>query len=124
MPWASKVGVIEEEEIEEEMDELIECDPEFSRIYAVPRVFNCISACYLRYINIFGNEGGFDQIIELLKNAELSDGNSPDALNINVMGCLAQILTMPFSVFHKHFIAEKGTIISEAIQSRLLGTSD
>lgn len=66
MPFASRVGVIEEEEIEEEMDELIECDPEFSRVYAVPRVFNCISACYLRYINIFGNEGGFDIIIDLL----------------------------------------------------------
>jgi len=65
-PFAKKVGVSEEEEIEEEMDELIECDPEFKRIYAVPRIFTCISACYLRYINIFGNEGGFDMIIDLL----------------------------------------------------------
>lgn len=60
MPFTTKVNVIEDEEIEEEMDELIECDPEFEKIYAVPRVFNCISVSYLRYINIFGNEGGFD----------------------------------------------------------------
>ena len=78
VPFATKVGVIEEDEIEEEMDELIECDPEFQRIYAVPRVFNCISACYLRYINIFGNEGGFHAIIDLLKNAEVTDSNAPD----------------------------------------------
>jgi hypothetical protein len=51
----------------------------------------------------------------LLEKAELSDSNAPDALNINIMGCLAQILTMPFSVFHKQFIAEKGAIISKAI---------
>jgi len=76
MPWASKVGVIEEEEIEEEMDELIECDPEFSRVYAVPRIFTCISALYLRYINVFGNEGGFDLIIDLLLNAKISEENS------------------------------------------------
>ena len=89
MAFGSKVGVSEEEEIEEEMDELIECDPEFKRIYAVPRVFNCISACYLRYINIFGNEGGFDRIIDILKTPELTDKNSSDQLNINIMGCLA-----------------------------------
>lgn len=41
-----------------------------------------------------------------------------------MMGCLAQMLTMPFSVFHKAFIAEKGILISQAIQSRLLGSSD
>jgi len=78
MPWASKVGVIEEDEIEEDFDDLIECGPEFKRIYAVPRLFNCISQCYLGYINIFGNEGGFDEIIDILKNGEITDNNAPD----------------------------------------------
>jgi hypothetical protein len=40
------------------------------------------------------------------------------------MGCLAQILTMPYSVFHKDFIAEKGAQISKSIQHRLLSSSD
>lgn len=31
---------------------------------------------------------------------------------------------MPFAVFHKQFIAEKGVQISKAIQHRLLSTSD
>jgi hypothetical protein len=124
MPFASKVGVIEEEEIEEDMDELIECDPEFKRVYAVPRLFTCISYVYLRYINIFGNEGGFDLILDILTNAEISDSEKPLQLNLKIMGCLAQVITMPFAVFHKQFIAEKGVQISKAIQHRLLSTSD
>lgn len=78
MPFGTRVGVTEEDDITEELDDLVECDPEFKRIYAVPRIFNCISASYLRCINIFGNEGGFDIIFDILKNGEMSDSNAAD----------------------------------------------
>jgi hypothetical protein len=47
----------------------------------------CISALYLRYINIFGNEGGFDAIIELLSNPNVE--KDYEGINITIMGCLA-----------------------------------
>jgi len=40
------------------------------------------------------------------------------------MGCLAQILTLPYPVFHKNFIKEKGQLISDTIKNRLLITTD
>lgn len=40
------------------------------------------------------------------------------------MGCLAQILTLPFPVYHKTFIDQNGATIASAIKDRLLMTSD
>lgn len=66
MPWATKVGVYEEEEITDDLDDLVKADDEFKEIFVVPRLQVCISALYLRYVNIFGNEGCFDLILGLL----------------------------------------------------------
>jgi hypothetical protein len=68
MPWATKVGVFEEEVITDDLDDLVNADEEFKVIYAVPRLQVCISALYLRYINVFGNEGCFDIILDLLRS--------------------------------------------------------
>jgi len=38
MPWGTKVGVIEEDDLTDDLDDLIECDAEFSQIFAVPRL--------------------------------------------------------------------------------------
>ena len=40
------------------------------------------------------------------------------------MGCLVQILTLPYAVFHKKFIDEKGTLIAKIIKERLVNTPD
>jgi len=66
MPWATKVGVYEEEAITDDLDDLIQADEEFPEIFVVPRLQVCISQLYLRYVNIFGTEGCFDLILELL----------------------------------------------------------
>lgn len=83
MPWGSRIGVMKELDLEDDLDALIEPDQEFERLYAVPRLGLCVSALYLRLINVFGNLNGFDTIIELLKNAK------EEEVNITVMGCLA-----------------------------------
>lgn len=121
-PWATKVGMQEEEEITDDIDDLMPNDGEFKEIFAVPRLNVCISDLYLRCINIFGNQGCFDMIIDLLKNPDVEKEH--ENLNITVMGCLAQILTSPFAVFHKKFIEEKGRVISETIKNRLVITPD
>lgn len=40
------------------------------------------------------------------------------------MGCLAQIITQPYPVYHKNFIEMTAQDITEAIKKRLIGTSD
>ncbi len=42
----------------------------FSRVYAVPRLRKCISSLFLKLMNIFGNEGGFDLALKALLNSE------------------------------------------------------
>jgi len=39
------------------------------RVYAVPRAFMCKSERYIHFINLFGNMGGFDLILDLLENS-------------------------------------------------------
>jgi ubiquitin carboxyl-terminal hydrolase 34 len=73
-------------------------------------------------MNTFGNLGGFDLIIDVLENAEMTD--KEDELNVTIMGCLAQIITTAFPVYHKDFITEFGQRIATSITKRLLSTSD
>lgn len=122
MAFATKVGVLEEEEISDNIDEMMPSTEEFKEIFAVPRLQVCISDLYLRYINIFGNEGCFDIIIDLLKDPEVETKH--EKINITIMGCLAQILTLPYAVFHRKFIQDKGKLISDTIKNRLVITTD
>jgi hypothetical protein len=43
---------------------------------------------------------------------------------MTVMGCLAQIITQPYPVYHKNFIEDTAQDITNAIKDRLIGTSD
>jgi plasmid replication initiation protein len=40
------------------------------------------------------------------------------------MGCLAQIITLPYPVYHKKFVEVTAQDITDAIKKRLIGTSD
>lgn len=57
---------------------------------------------------MFGNALGFEMVIDVLENANLLENGS---ITISVMGCLAQIVTLPSSVLHKDFIKEYGVRI-------------
>lgn len=92
-----------------------------AKVFAVPRIFKCISGQFLHYMNMFGNAQGFEMVIDVLENAKLSENGG---LTISVMGCLAQIVTLPSSVLHKNFIKEYGVRIQNAIRARLLSASD
>lgn len=87
MPWQTRVGIssIDDDDLEEEIDDLVEPEPGMVKVFAVPRIFKCISSQFLHFINMFGNAGGFDTVINLLENATLND----KGLSISVMGCLA-----------------------------------
>jgi len=114
-------GDLDDDDIDEDLDDLVEPEEGLARVYAVPRVFRCISSQFLHFMNVFGNAGGFDMILDVLENGELTDSGD---LTISVMGCLASIITMPSQVFHKQFITENGRKIQESIRRRLLSASD
>ena len=123
MPWQSRVGRTEYDDVdlEDDLDNLIQPEEGMERVYAVPRVQKCISAQYLHFMNVFGNLGGFDMIIDVLENGDVTEGSE---LNIHVLGCLAQIVASPYPVFHKQFIESNGSRIAAAVKNRLLATPD
>jgi hypothetical protein len=86
----------------------VEPEQGMAKVFAVPRIFKCISGQFLHYMNMFGNAQGFEMVIDVLENAKLSENGG---LTISVMGCLAQIVTLPSSVLHKNFIKEYGVRI-------------
>jgi len=71
-PWATKVDAKEtEEEVADDCyDDLMVPTEEFKQIFGVPRPNICTSALYLRLINSFGNQGGFEELIALLSEPE------------------------------------------------------
>lgn len=111
----------EEMDLEEDLDDLIEVEPGFKRVFAVPRIFKCISAQFMHHMNMFGNMGGFEMIVDTLENGKVDDNGD---LNIAVMSVLAQIISLPYPIYHKAFIAEYGQRIAAAIKMRLLSASD
>lgn len=66
MPWGAKIGVIEEQELDDTIDDLVEKEKEFETTFAVPRPGTCMSGVYVRCINVFGNIGGFKTILNML----------------------------------------------------------
>ena len=69
MPFLSKClkGTSDDLDLDEELDSLIQPDEGFNRVYAVPRIRKCISSVFLKIINLFGNSGGFDLILDILQ---------------------------------------------------------
>jgi hypothetical protein len=52
------------------MDSQIQPEQGFTRVYAVPRIRKCISSVFLHLINLFGNQGGFELVLNLLQQTE------------------------------------------------------
>lgn len=68
-PFYSKTsgkGLTEDQDLDDELDSLIQPEEGHTRVYAVPRVRNCISAVFLKLLNVFGSIGGFDNVLSLL----------------------------------------------------------
>jgi hypothetical protein len=59
-------GLTEDVEIDEELDYLFTPEEGHSKIFAVPRLRRCTSSLYIHLINVFGEQGGFDAIVNIL----------------------------------------------------------
>ena len=76
-------------EIDEGLDEYIEPEKGFKKVFAVPRIFICTSSVYIHLINLFGNLGGFDLVMDLMSNAEMGETMDDGGLDITCMGVLS-----------------------------------
>ena len=114
-----------EDKIEEDLDDYVKPAEGQELVYAVPRIRKCTSRVYIDCINLFGNEGCFDIILNLLNNANMvescEDGTS---LDVSAMGLLSKCITHPHTVYHKNFITKNGAAIAKQVRDRLLNASD
>lgn len=55
-------------------------------------------------MNLFGNEGGFDLVLDTLKQEE----SEPGFVDLNLLGILVSNLSIPYQIYHKEFITEYG----------------
>jgi hypothetical protein len=60
--------------LDDHFDNLINPEEGESRVFAVPRLRKCISRLFLRLMNIFGNAGGFDTVLQALNRCEGLEG--------------------------------------------------
>jgi hypothetical protein len=73
----------------------------------------------MNMMNYFGNQGGFDLLIEVLEKAEMDD-----TLTIQIMGALATQISLPANLYHKEFMDQYAKQICDSIKARLINTSD
>lgn len=96
MPFYSKTqkGVQDDMDLDEDLDNLLQPEEGFTKVYAVPRIRKCISSVFMHLINLFGNKGGFDICLELIRKAAepLPEGaeepKEGEALDLNLLGTL------------------------------------
>ena len=78
-----------------------------------------MSSAYLKIINLFGNSGGFDLILDLLHKSVLSNNKeqmkagSISKINLNCVASLIKCVSLPYIVYQKDFINEYGPKIIE-----------
>ena len=95
-------------------------------MFAVPRLRKCISRLFLRLMNIFGNAGGFDVVLQALNRCEglpdaqenneestvpaevAATGFITNKMDINLLSIIVTALSSPYQMYHKDFITEYG----------------
>ena len=95
---------MDENDFEEDIDDLIEPEPGYSRVYAVPRVRKCTSRLMIELLNLFGELKGFDLILDYLQRPQ-------DKIEINMFAILLQCVSTPYGLYHKEFIKTFGVSV-------------
>jgi hypothetical protein len=116
---SGKKGMTQEVEIDEDGDELIEPEAGQTRVYSVPRNFQCTSSAYIKLMNDFGNEGCFELLVQLLESEEFCKD-----INVKALMCISILISLPAVTYHKTFMEEFGGRINQAIKARLIGIQD
>ena len=71
-------------------------------------------------MDMFGNSGGFDVLLDVMENQELEDKN----LNLTSIGYMITLFSMSANLWHKTFVEEYGPRFCAAIEKRFLESDD
>jgi len=113
-------GFEEKEEDDADIDKFIQPSLGFDRVYAVPRIYSSLSKKFIYLMDMFGNSGGFDELLEVMESQELDDKN----LTLTAVGYLITLVSMPSKLWHKDFVASHGARFCAAIEKRFLESDD
>lgn len=73
---------------------------------------------------MFGNEGGFDLVLERLSKDETSPEGGEPMLDLNLLGIIVGHLSQPYQIYHREFIQEYAPKFVEVCLRRLREASD
>ena len=112
-------GRTESDQIElQDYDLVIEPESGFEQTYAILNKSCCTSSKYAHFINYFGNEGGFDMILDVLENGKIDDN-----LDTKVIAALTTTILHPHKSYYADFVNEFGARITSAVKVHLLNAS-
>lgn len=94
-------GVSDDLDLDEDFDNLMQPKEGQTRVYAVPRLRKCISSLFIDLINLFGNKGGFELIVNVLSQTAKDEESYMD---LNILANLIHCVSYPYLIYHKEFI--------------------
>lgn len=103
----------------EEWDEELQAANPDETIFFVPRINACISRVFIKMMNYFGNQGGFDMLLDVLENGEVNEN-----LTLSTITYIATLFSMPFKLWHKTQIERIGNRVVEAAKRQFLLSQD
>ena len=71
-------------------------------------------------MDMFGNKGGFDALLDVMENAKLGE----NGLNLTIMGYFVTLFSMSSKLWHKKFIEDYAERVISALESRWLDSDD
>lgn len=107
-------------DMDEELDNVIQPQFGFEKVFGVPRIYSCMSKKFIYFMDMFGNAGGFDTLLEVMENEELEDKK----LTLTQIGYMITLLSMPAKLWHTKFVEAYGPRFCTAIERRLLESDD
>mmetsp|Transcript_33660 Transcript_33660/g.51961 ORF Transcript_33660/g.51961 Transcript_33660/m.51961 type:complete len:221 (+) Transcript_33660:757-1419(+) len=112
----------EDDELDETLDTVIKPEEGQSRVWAVPRPPKYLSSELIRHVNLFGERGGLELIIDRIENAELSDKET--GFNLCVMAILVNFVSLATVIYHKDVVADFFGRLITSSSKRLLEAPD
>ena len=75
----------------------------------IPRVHFCFSKLFVKLINDFGNEGGFDLLLDVLEN-----GKGGENLTLSTLAYITTLISMPHKLWNLEIIKQYGPRVIKA----------
>ena len=107
------------EEDDGAIDDQMQPEPGHDRVYACPRVNQCLSSRFISQLNRFGATGGFQAVLDTLEKGQVDEN-----LTLTAMGYMITMISMPAKLFHKDWIGENAVKFTNAMKQQLLNAPD